>query len=613
MIKPTSMFLRLLVLVFVGIVAFSSGACEAARAKQDNNLHEFSGKITDVTVFKDGHALFLAQGEARPQDGWCYSYDVPASVLGALWGFAAEKDVKVDTVKSGFEQKQIQRPCLSFAEMLRANAGKTAVIIDKNQQTHEGIIIGIPEHTSEQETEQVINLPNHYDMWGRYIGGQQIRKTKPEQIKQSAPFVILENDEGVELIALADIKGIRFQEKDSSTTVVEEQKKRRISMHLSGKGNLSKREVKVGMVYLQKGLRWIPDYRIELLDDKQARITLQATIVNEVADLEDVGLRLVVGVPSFLMKDQLSPLALREFSLQLGNYFAPPGSDESGLAAGSVGYFASNAIMSQRAEMDAMSGPQGISAAMPTDVEGQQEDLYVYYQPDITLKKGERMLIQLLETTVSYEDIYTWEIPALPPRELWRYGNQQQLEQMLRSLTGAQVVHELRLKNSGEQPWTTGPATIFKDSIPLAQQLLSYTSVDNTVDVAVTTATDLNTSKEETEIRRDNNVRIAGDDYIQVFLQGKLAIHNYKDRTVRLMVKRKTLGTITTASHDGVIRQVSIAEEAVPESWQYRWWYWGSWPWWLRINSFSEVSWEVELAAGDTVNLEYEYNYYYRH
>lgn len=584
-----------------------SNKAGVGKVKPVETQNEFTGKITDVTVFKDGHALFLAQGVATPQDGWCYSYDVPASVLGALWGFAAHKDVKVDTVKSGFEQKPIQRPCLSFAEMIKANAGKQAAIIDKNKETHQGIIIGIPHYSSEQEKQEVINLPNRYDMWGRYIGGQQIRKTKPEQVKQSAPFVILESDEGVELIALEDIKGIRFKEKDTVTSLAEEQKKRRISMHLTGKGALSKREVKVGMVYLQRGLRWIPDYRIELLDDKQARITLQATIINEVADLEKVSLRLVVGVPSFLMKDQLSPLALRECSLQLGSYFAAP--TDAG-ASGAISYL-HNSMMSQDSAPGP--GPQGISAAMPTEVEGQQEDLYIYHQPEITLKKGERMLIQLLETTVSYEDIYTWDIPALPPRELWRYGNHQQLEQMLRSLTGAEVVHKLRLKNTGEQPWTTGPATIFKDSAPLAQQLLTYTSVNNTVDVAVTTATDLNTRKEETEDRRENNVNIAGNDYIQAFIKGKLTVHNYKDRTVRLIVKRKALGIITQASHDGVIRQVSVAEEAVPNSWQYRWWYWGSWPWWLRINSFSEVSWELELAAGDTVNLEYEYNYYYRH
>ena len=185
-------------------------------------------------------------------------------------------------------------------------------------------------------------------------------------------------------------------------------------MHLTGKGNLSKREVKVGMEYLQRGLRWIPDYRIELLDDKQAKITLQATIINEVADLENVDLRLVVGVPSFLMKDQLSPLALREFGLQLGSYFAAP----TNTGASSAISYLSNAMMSQDSAPGL--GPQGISAAMPTEVEGQQEDLYVYHQPGITLKKGERMLIQLLETTVSYEDIYTWDIPALRHRSAWR-------------------------------------------------------------------------------------------------------------------------------------------------------------------------------------------------
>src|SRR5207249_2939807 len=65
-------------------------------------------------------------------------------------------------------------------------------------------------------------------------------------------------------------------------------------------------------VYVQKGLRWVPEYRAELLADKKVRLSLQATVVNDLADLKDVGASLVVGIPNFLMKETLSPLALRE-------------------------------------------------------------------------------------------------------------------------------------------------------------------------------------------------------------------------------------------------------------------------------------------------------------
>ena len=58
-------------------------------------------------------------------------------------------------------------------------------------------------------------------------------------------------------------------------------------------------------------------------------------------------------------------------------------------------------------------------------------------------------------------------------------------------------MHCIRFTNTGDVPWTTGPAAIFKGDVLLAQQLMTYTSVRNKVDVPLTIATDLNTKKEE--------------------------------------------------------------------------------------------------------------------
>ena len=41
----------------------------------------------------------------------------------------------------------------------------------------------------------------------------------------------------------------------------------------------------LGMAYLRKGITWIPDYTLKVLDDDNAELTLRGTLVNEAEDL----------------------------------------------------------------------------------------------------------------------------------------------------------------------------------------------------------------------------------------------------------------------------------------------------------------------------------------
>ncbi len=510
------------------------------------DVPEFTPSITDVTVFKDGHVLVMSRGATKIEDGWCRTREVPVPVSGTFWAFTTDKNSEIDFVKAGFVKTEKERPCLTFEEIIQANTGKRATIVEQPKDadaiSHEGVLLGVLQHESKQEVETSKTSPARYDEWGRYTSNQQIRETKEEEVKSFASFVMMQKDFGVHLIKRENIRSIMLADKNPATTHTETKKVREISMHLVSKGEPLNQETEVGMIYLQKGIRWIPDYRIQLLGDGKANISLQGTIVNDLADVENVDLRLVVGVPSFVMKDSLSPMALREMGLRLTSYFAPPARSSRGARLD-----LSNVMMSQaaapvmRAETSSEGGPDFLA-------KGQQEDLFLYHKPGITLKKGERAVVKLLEVTVPYEDIYTWVIPPLPPREMWRHVNHDQQRQMLNTLTGAKAMHKIRLTNTGDTPWTTGPATIFKDDTPLGQQLLTYTSVKNKVDVPVTIATDLNTKKEDVEVDRKQNIKISGNIYTKVLLHGKLTVTNFKDKPVHIYITRKTIGTATSAT-----------------------------------------------------------------
>lgn len=572
-------------------------------------LPEFSPRVTHLTAFKDGHALVIASGKSRLADGWCVTKDVPAPVLGAFWGFVTDEKLRVDRIVAEMVGDKETRPCLSLDEMIEANEGKDVVITEKlggdppATVQHAGKLLGILKHETEREERSSTRQPR-YDRYGNYSGETRAEVTREVPAELEATFVMIQTADGVHLVQRANIQSVAIADKAPATTTTKKEKKRTLSLRVTAPDGSTPGEAEVGMVYVQRGVRWIPDYRVELLDEGQARLTLQATIVNDLADLEDVELNLVVGVPSFIMGGQLSPMALREGGLWLSSYFMPPGRGaDSGL-----GYL-SNAMLSQRAMPARDSGSSAGGPDIPS--EGQTEDLFLYNRPHFSLKKGGRAVVELVQVTVPYEDVYTWDIPAVPPPEMWENVNRDELRQAVAAMSGAKAMHKVRLTNTGSVPWTTGPAAVFKSGALLGQQLMTYTSLKNTVDLPVTIATDLNTKKEETEIGREPNaLTLNRKDFTKVLLHGKITVTNFKDKAARLYVNRLTLGRVTAATDDGKIVQVNAIEsdELLTEGVRAYWW---SWPWWwFRANSVSRVSWEVTVPAGESATFEYDWYYY---
>jgi len=566
---------------------------------------ELKPAITDITVFKDGHALIMARSKVKLDDGTVRTRDVPAPLLGTFWAFVTDKNARVEHVRAGFVKTSKDRACLTFDEMLEANVGRNVKITEKPDVQHSGKLLGLLEHEDRKDVRASRTEPAGYDMRGRYIRSRTVTASQEQETKQKASFVMLSTGKGVKLIKRENIKNLEIEGDKPATTHTEAGKAREISMYITSGAKPAVGDYELGVVYMQKGVRWIPNYRVELLAGGKARISLQGTIINELADFENANLRLVVGVPSFIMKEQLSPLALREIGINLSSYFQPP---RRGRRGSQYGYL-SNAMMSQRAGPSrAPAAPPAGAAAFPG--QGRQEDLFLYHKPGVSMKKGERMVVQLFEETVSYKDIYTWDVPPVPPRQTWRYVNRDQQLQMLRALTGAKAVHQARLENKSKFPWTTGPATIYRDGTPLAQQLLTYTSVNNSVDLPITIATDLHTSKEDAEAKRERNHNFGGRNYGKVLMNGKLTVKSFKDEDVHIIVKRRLFGTATKASTDGKIKLLNVMEEA---SWSNAYPWYSSWPsWWYNVNTMSEIVWEFELEKGKSVTLECGWQYYYR-
>jgi len=585
---------------------FAMGLAQTVRAAE---TPEFTPKITDVTVFKDGHALVVARGQAKLADGWCRTRAVPAPVLGTFWAFAADPECEVNLVKAGVVPAEETRPCLTLEEIIQANKGKRATLTEQapgaaqgNAVTHEGILLGLLQQ--EPPREGAAGPAAEREEENRYVRSVSSEEG-PEKSRAISSFVMVETQTGVALIRRENIRSVVLADKKPATTMAEPKQAREIAFRVASKGKPADGEREVGLVYLQKGLRWIPDYRVELLADGKAKLSLQATVLNELADLADADVRLVVGVPSFLMENELSPLALRETGPKLSSFFLPP---SRGTRAPRLTMF-----NTQRANIASVVEEAPVVAAANLAGEGQTEDLFLYHVPHVTLKKGERAALKLLEATVAYEHIYAWDIPPVPPRELWRHFGEGSQRQMATLLLAPVPMHKIRLSNTTPVPWTTGPAAVFKSGTLLGQQLMTFTSVKNRVDVGITVATDLHTRKEETELKREPNLIINREHYTKVSLHGTLTLTNFKDKAVRVVVTRSVFGAVTAATADGKITQTNVLEDASRAEFEsYPWASW-NWPlWWHSANPMSRVTWEATVPAGKSITLEYDWHYFHQ-
>jgi len=345
------------------------------------------------------------------------------------------------------------------------------------------------------------------------------------------------------------------------------------------KGSPAKAEVSVA--YLQKGFTWSPSYLIDLLSDKQAQLTLDAVLANDVEDIEDADVSFVVGYPNFMFADQMTPLSLTQTvsqfigSLTSGDRRYPAGGPASQMMNQAISYERS---MDGRASSDVYSA----MGALPGE---SNEDLYLYKQQHVSMKKGSRARYTVFTGKVDIEHVYLWDVPDT--MNVDQYGNRMDSGRIDRGQPPVenQVWHCLRLENKTGQPLTTASAFVVKDSIPVAQDMLKYTPVGSKNDVKLTVATDISAGQVINEESR-KQLQVAGRSYDEVTVTGKLTLKNWKTKPVKLSVKKNLVGEVTdsgTGKANKVVRQLAA------------------------LNPNSQIEWEFNLGAGESKELGFTY------
>ena len=161
------------------------------------------------------------------------------------------------------------------------------------------------------------------------------------------------------------------------------------------------------------GIRWIPTYRVSLNENKEkktAAVSLQAELLNEAEDLDNVPVDIVVGVPNFRFRGTPSPLVLEA---TLRNALAEAAPDIMGNPSNS---FSNAHVLAAGGRISAATRRRPTRAAqgvvnLPDELTAAgAQDLFVYNLPKITLGKGDRVAVPIFTADVPYRDLYTWDV-----------------------------------------------------------------------------------------------------------------------------------------------------------------------------------------------------------
>ncbi len=547
--------------------------------------------VKEITVFKDGHSFVLHQGKMPTNDQGDVVLDyLPRPIIGTFWTYSADAKAKLTSVHSGRQVASIRKTALTIPELIRANIGAKVCVTEPDKEAYEAVILGVPTRSSEE-----------------------LDRTSPpsaeQTLAQHGQVVLLQIGTATKVLPIARIQDITFVDRISHDLPVDEFRNM-MTLKFDWNGRRHAQTVEVGMTYVERGIRWIPSYRVDIDGQGKAKIKLQATLVNELLDLEDVTAHLVVGVPTFKFEETPDPISLQKTVAQLSSHLR----QDSRTA-----YSFSNAIASQMiAPAPVQSSRQAESAVdLGSDVaaSGKNEDLYVFTVENITLEKGGRMVVPIAEYGLEYEDLFVVDLPPCPPPEARMNFNSQQQAELARLFHAPKAMHKIRLTNDTQSPLTTAPALILRQGRVIAQGMMTYTAVGAACDLELTTAVDISVSSIDRETgRTPNAAKFDGSSFTKTALDGVITITNRKSEEVNLEVCRSVLGHMDETTHDGRIEQLAGFNTVwMVDYGRPFWWDWYSWPyWWHHFNGFGRVTWECSLEPSKDIELEYHWHYFWR-
>ncbi len=316
-----------------------------------------------------------------------------------------------------------------------------------------------------------------------------------------------------------------------------------------------------GTLYLlsvESGLDWDPQYWVDVLDKSRLKLTMRTTVSNSIGELKNADLSFVAGSPNLPMIGQYDPFTLFTSGMRRGE-----GGFGGGAAPGRTSQMQNAAPAASEAfDMGAVFNPG--------DATGESlGELFYYKRQKVDLKAGEKGYYALFETATTYNTLYTIDFAADAiddsPLEAWQ---------------------TLKFKNNSGVPLTTAPATAYKDSNLIGQDMLRYTPIGGEGSLRLARAVDITSRLVSSEVESDTIV-IDRNTRQRVLRSGTVTLHNTKPDTVSIEIQGVVGGEVMSVDGGGVHRRLA---ERVND-----------------LNPLSRIKWTLELKGGEKRTLKYTY------
>ncbi|HSU53296.1 MAG TPA: hypothetical protein VLT36_04485, partial [Candidatus Dormibacteraeota bacterium] len=209
--------------------------------------------IKEITVFKDGHAFVAHEGKMPTDSKGNVVMDyLPAPVLGTFWPYTVEKGVKLTSVVAGQKRVMVDRTALNLRDLLEANIGAEAIIEEIGTNRYEATILSVPARSAEEQATN--NPPN-----------------TTERLPERGNLILLKTVEGIKAVSIDRIQEVTFKQPHQAALSSEEFRNL-LTLKLDWNKARPASTAEVGLLYLQKGIRWIPNYKVELGPDGKASV-----------------------------------------------------------------------------------------------------------------------------------------------------------------------------------------------------------------------------------------------------------------------------------------------------------------------------------------------------
>ncbi|MFA6134792.1 MAG: hypothetical protein WC869_12320 [Phycisphaerae bacterium] len=344
-----------------------------------------------------------------------------------------------------------------------------------------------------------------------------------------------------------------------------------VRVHVMADSNAVPARATLGMAYLRKGIVWIPEYSLKVLDEDSAELTLRGTLVNDAEDLVHCDVNFVVGVPHFSHTDYLAPVAAGQMIRAIGTAVAP--SQVQTQLMNRAALLSSNQNLSPQTDDSRVPGIQTgeslekVLGNLPQMEGPAATDYTVYAKKDLTIRRGERAIVTLFRHQIKYSHIYRWTLPDA-------------------------LEHMLVLRNDTDTAWTTGPALALSGDRAMSEDLLRYTPKGGAGELPVTAA--INVAREQKETEADRKLKAhqpKPDFYLDlVKLDGRLMLKNFEKRPITVIITLPVSGKPLEASDGG---EITVDTQK------------------LRLEDRAgSIQWKTTIESGQSKTLTYSYERY---